>query len=168
MSPEGRFALQQGFFRPLVRGDVHLYRHKIGHDAVLIKDGSDRRIFPIEFSVLLPIADSVAPHLSSRKSLPHLLVEFGRVNTGLQEAGIVSHRFLRRIARDLDKARVHVFDRTLWIRDHDRGGALFNRLGESAKADCGLLSLLLGQAQLFFASFPLADIAKDCQGELPN
>ncbi len=103
---------------------VFLDGHEMGNDSLRIPDGRYVGRVPEEPAVLPAIAQLPMPGFSGKKRFPHAFVEYPRMRSGFQDSGVPAQNLFGVVPRHFDEFRVHVFDRSVAVRDDHRNGTL--------------------------------------------
>src|SRR6476620_9662247 len=92
--PGERRLLAQQHLRTLAFGDVRSNGHVLIRFAAVVEKRHDRRVYPVERSILGPVSNLAAPDPAVRDRLPESLDEFLGVVSRVDEPMILSEEFL--------------------------------------------------------------------------
>src|SRR5580704_6036366 len=109
--------------------------------AGFISHGCDGLLRPVQFAGLLAVDDHSLEGESVSELTPHLAIEFGIVQTRLQNPRRLAQRFVFAVASRRFKGRIHILDDALGIGEYHAVGGLFYNPGEQYEALQRLASL---------------------------
>ena len=100
-------------------GKIAPVGNEMSDAAFAIADGTDAGLHIVEFAVLFAIDQNAAEHVAGKDRLPHRLIKLRRLLARLQDARRLAASFGGAISGKRLKCRVHVFDDSVAIGDHD-------------------------------------------------
>src|SRR5205085_6579621 len=106
-------------FGRLARRDVAADGDVLTRLAVAVEQWDDRRIDPIDRSVLRPIPQLTAPHLPLRDRPPQIADELLGMKTRIDDPVVLTEQLAARVLGDLAELVVDVCDRTLLVGQGD-------------------------------------------------
>jgi len=112
--------------------DVFLDCQKMGDVALLIANRADDRVLPVEFAVLLAVAEFISPFITRLDGPPHVFVLFCRRAARFQDARVLAEGLFVGVSRTFQELVVDIGDATGRVGDHDRHWALLHRGGQAA------------------------------------
>ena len=113
----------------------------MGDFFILVAQRGYGGIFPENFPVFLFVGNLPLPDVSGFDRTPQVFVKFSALNAGIQQARILTGGFVKTVAGNLGKLRVHVLDGPLRIGDDHRYLALFDGGRQLLKVFFGFLAL---------------------------
>ena len=125
--------------RPLP-GHIALDRHVARDGSRGVEDGRHDAFLLEDAAVLAPVRDVGHERLPARERRPHRRVVRRSLDAALEDARVLPHHLLARVARARFEGRVDVLDRATRVGDDDRIGGLFDRRGEAAYLELGAMA----------------------------
>ena len=111
-------------------GHILLDGDEMADGPLLVADGRDGSLLPVDLAVFLLVAELPAPLVAGEYRAPEFPVQCRRLQAGAKDLRILPDRLLPQVAGDLGEFRVHVLDPPGAVRDHHGGRAVFDGPGK--------------------------------------
>ena len=103
-------------------GDVVTNRHVLVGLPALVEKRNDRRIDPVNVSVLRAVSDFASPYLTTRNRCPQVAHELFRVVTRIDDPVVLAQQLGVRVLRNAAKRVVHIVDDAALVGDRNYRG----------------------------------------------
>ena len=130
----------QLFLGPFPLGDVLFDGDEVGDSTAAGADRGDGHFLGVQRTVLAAIHHLTVPRPPVLNGFPEFAVQFGRMLPGFQNAGILSHRLIPAVARQLAEGRVDPENLSAGVGDRNSVRGRLQRLGQQLQLLLGLLA----------------------------